>query len=77
MQRVRRFAWIPLASALLALPATAHADDLFSSTLHRYGLVVALAAAFGVGGPAPAAPNRCIESMRSCSLPGFGVWSDR
>src|SRR5674476_1072480 len=28
------------------------------------------------GWPAPAAPKRCIEAIRSCSLPGLGVWID-
>src|SRR5450759_5843473 len=28
------------------------------------------------GCPAPAAPKRCIEAIRSCSFPGFGVWID-
>ena len=71
MQRVRRFAWIPLASALLALPATAHADDLFSSTLHRYGLVVALAAAFGVGLMTAATP--CVYPMIAITVSVVGA----
>ncbi|MDB4927635.1 MAG: Cytochrome c-type biosis protein DsbD [Myxococcaceae bacterium] len=61
----------PLSLALLALPATAHADDLFSTALHRYGLTVALASAFVVGLMTAATP--CVYPMIAITVSVFGA----
>lgn len=61
----------PLFLALLALPGVAHADDLFSSALHRYGLTVALASAFVVGLMTAATP--CVYPMIAITVSVFGA----
>ena len=67
---LRRLA-APLFVALLALPGVAHADDLFSSALHRYGLTVALASAFVVGLMTAATP--CVYPMIAITVSVFGA----
>lgn len=67
---LRRLA-APLFLALLALPGVAHADDLFSSALHRYGLTVALASAFVVGLMTAATP--CVYPMIAITVSVFGA----
>lgn len=60
-----------LGLSLLALPATAHASDLFSTALHRYGLTVALASAFVVGLMTAATP--CVYPMIAITVSVFGA----
>ena len=62
---------LPLTVALLALPSIAHADDLFSTALHRYGLTVALASAFVVGLMTAATP--CVYPMIAITVSVFGA----
>lgn len=57
--------------ALLGLPATAHAADLFSTALHRYGLLAALASAFVVGLMTAATP--CVYPMIAITVSVFGA----
>lgn len=61
---------LPLLAALLA-PSPAHAADLFSTALSRYGLAAALGSAFVVGLMTAATP--CVYPMIAITVSVFGA----